>query len=152
MAEENKKSETMPKELMGLLDYYLVKKAPFQIPENGKEWIVKFGPWITLLLLILSLPALLFVFGIGAALTPFAGYGYASAFGVATFVLIVQIALQAMALPGLFARKMTGWTLIFYADVVNFVYSIVQGQYLSALLGALIGFYILFQIRGKYTK
>lgn len=33
-----------PKELIGFLDLYLVKKAPFQIPDAGREWIVKFGP------------------------------------------------------------------------------------------------------------
>lgn len=29
-----------PKDLIGFLDFYLAQKAPFQIPENGKEWIV----------------------------------------------------------------------------------------------------------------
>lgn len=83
---------------------------------------------------------------------PFGGYGYATGFGLAAIVLIVQLGLQVAALPGLFARKMSGWTLLFYADIISFVYSIIQGQYFSAIVGALVGFYILFQIREKYTK
>ncbi len=70
-----------PKDLIGFLDFYLVRKAPFQLPDNVREWIVKFGPWIALVLLVLSLPPLLFVLGIGTVLMPFGGYGYATASG-----------------------------------------------------------------------
>ena len=59
-----------PKDLIGFLDFYLVKKAPFQIPDGGREWIVKFGPWITVVLLILTLPILLFALGLGAIFMP----------------------------------------------------------------------------------
>lgn len=149
---EEKKTKTAPKDIMGFLDYYLVGKAPFQIPEKGKEWIVKYGPWITIVLLVLSLPALLFILGLGTLFMPLGGYGYATGFGLAAIVLIVQLGLQVAALPGLFARKMSGWTLLFYADIISFAYSIIQGQYFSSILSVVIGLYILFQIRGKYTK
>ena len=62
-----------PKDLIGFLDFYLVKKAPFQIPDGAREWIVKFGPWITVVLLILTLPILLFALGLGAFFMPFGG-------------------------------------------------------------------------------
>ena len=75
-----------PKDLIGFLDFYLVKKAPFQIPDGAKEWIVKFGPWITVVLLILTLPILLFALGIGAIFMPVGGVGYATGFGVLTLV------------------------------------------------------------------
>src|ERR1700704_5135650 len=91
-----------PKDLIGFLDFYLVKKAPFQLPDNAKEFIVKWGPWITVVLLILSLPPLLFVLGIGTLLLPFGGIGYARGFSLAILVLFVQIALMIAALPGLF--------------------------------------------------
>ena len=60
-----------PKDLVGFLDLYLVKQAPFQIPDGGREWIVKFGPWITVVLLILTLPILLFALGLGVIFIPF---------------------------------------------------------------------------------
>ena len=46
--------------LIATLDEYLVKKAPFALPDGVKEFIVRFGPWISLVLLVLSLP----VFGV----------------------------------------------------------------------------------------
>ena len=79
-----------PKDLIGFLDFYLVKKAPFQIPDGAREWIVKFGPWITVVLLILTLPLLLVVLGIGTVLIPFGGPGYATGFGLMTLVLLAE--------------------------------------------------------------
>lgn len=139
-----------PKDLFGFLDFYLVQKAPFQIPAGGREWIVKYGPWITLVLMVISLPAILFVLGIGTLAVPFGGVGYATGFGVAAIGLILQFALMAIALPGLFARKMSGWTLLFYGEIVSIATSLLQGAIISAIIGGLIAFYILFQVRPLY--
>lgn len=139
-----------PTDPIGFLDYYLVKKAPFQIPDGGREWIVKFGPWITVVLLVISLPALLLILGLGTLLVPFGGIGYASGFGLAAIGLCIHLVLLVMALPGLFARKMSGWTLMFYAQAVSVVTSLVSGNLVAAILGGLISFYIMFQVRTLY--
>ena len=139
-----------PKDPIGFLDYYLVQKAPVQIPDAARELIVKFGPWITAVLLVVSLPALLIVLGIGTILVPFGGIGYVQGFGLAAIGLCIQVVLMVMALPGLFARKMSGWTLMFYAQAVSVVTSLLSGAIISALVGALISFYILFQVRSLY--
>lgn len=139
-----------PKDLIGFLDFYLVKKAPFQIPDGGREIIVRFGPWITLILLILTLPLLLFALGIGAVFIPFGGIGYASGFGVLTIFVIVEIGLMIAALPGLFARKMAGWRLLFYSQLVSIVYNVLSGSIVGGLLFGLISLYILFQVRPLY--
>jgi len=141
-----------PKDLVGFLDLYLVKQAPFQIPDGGREWIVKFGPWITVVLLILTLPVLLFALGLGAIFIPFGGVGYASGFGMLTIFVIVEVGLMIAALPGLFARKMAGWQLLFYSQLVNIAYNILSGHVVSALLGGLIALYILFQVRPLYHE
>ena len=141
-----------PKDLIGFLDFYLVKKAPFQIPEGGREIIVRFGPWITLILLILTLPLLLFALGIGAVFIPFGGIGYASGFGVLTIFVIVEIGLMIAALPGLFARKMAGWRLLFYSQLVSIVYNVLSGSIVGGLLFGLISLYILFQVRPLYNE
>jgi hypothetical protein len=143
-------TEQAPKDLMGFLDFYLVKKAPFQIPEAGRELIVKFGPWLIVILLVISLPALLFIFGVGSALMPFGGVGYATGFGLAAIFLVVQLALQVAALPGLFARKMSGWTLLFYSTIVGFIHSLVSYAIIGGIIGTLIGLYLLFQVRSLY--
>ncbi len=141
-----------PKDLMGFLDFYLVKKAPFQIPDAGREWIVKFGPWITVVLLILTLPILLVALGIGAIFVPFGGVGYAGGFGILTLFVIVEIGLMIAALPGLFNRRMSGWRLLFYSQVVSIVYSLLSGSIVGGLLFGLISMYILFQVRGLYRS
>lgn len=139
-----------PTDPIGFLDYYLVKKAPFQIPDGGREWLVKFGPWITVVLLVISLPAILFILGLGTLLVPFGGIGYATGFGVTAIGLCIHLVLLVMALPGLFARKMSGWTLMFYGQVVSVLTSLLSGNLVAAILGGLISFYILFQVRTLY--
>ena len=139
-----------PKDLVGFLDYYLVTKAPFQIPDNIKEFLVQYGPWIMIVLLILTLPALLVVLGLGTMLLPFAGVGYGTGFGLVAIGLIVELALSLMALPGLFARRMSGWTLLFYARLVSIVARLLAGAIVSAAIGGLISLYILFQVRPLY--
>ncbi len=136
--------------LIAALDTYLVRRAPVQIPDGGKELIVKFGPWITVVMLILTLPLLLVALGIGAVLSPFAGATAAAGFSITSIFVIVQIALMVMALPDLFARRMSGWTLLFYEQLVSFVHSLLMGSIVSGIIGVMIGMYILFQVREKY--
>lgn len=145
-------TDQAPKDLIGFLDFYLVTKAPFQLPNGAKEWIVKCGPWITVVLLILTLPPLLFVLGIGTVLMPFGGIGYATGFGMLSIVLIVQVGLMVAALPGLFARKTAGWRLVFYSQLVGIVSSVLSGAIIGGLLFGLIGLYILFQVRPLYHE
>lgn len=106
-------SAEAPKDLIGFLNFYLVEKRRFSCLTASNKFLVKYGPWITVVLLVLSLPALLVMLGIGTALVPFGGVGYAAGFGYLTVVMIVQLGLTVAALPGLFARKMSGWTLLF---------------------------------------
>jgi hypothetical protein len=140
------------KDLVGMLDEYLVRKAPFQIPEGGKEFLVKYGPWISVVMLVISLPVLLLALGIGTMLMPFAGAAYAGGFGIATLFILAQFGLMVIALPGLFDRKKSAWQLMFYAQLVGLVFSLLTGRIIGGLIGALIGLYILFQIRAKYVN
>ncbi len=139
-----------PRDMIGFLDYYLVQKAPFQIPDGGREWIVKYGPWIAVVLLILTLPPLQLAHGIGALVMPFGGVTYAAGFTYITILILVNVGLTVMALPGLFARKMSGWNLLFYAQLVGFLTSLLSGSVIGGLIGLLISLYILFQVRGLY--
>lgn len=142
-------SSHAPNDLIGFLDYYLVQKAPFQIPNNAREVIVRFAPWIALVLLVLSLPVVLLALGLSAAVLPFAAT-QATGLGFTMIVVVVTLVLDAMALPGLFARRMGGWRLIFYARLVTIVSSLLQGAIVGGILGGLISLYILFQIRPLY--
>ena len=139
-----------PKDMIGFFDYYLVKKAPFQIPEGGKEAIVKYGPWVLVVLLILSIPAILLILGVGTILLPFSPVA-ATGIGGAWIALLVSLGLEVAALPGLFARKMSGWKLLFYARGIMIVFSLMSWAFIGAIIGGLISFYILFQVREKYS-
>src|SRR5205814_388173 len=123
-----------PKDLIGFLDFYLVQKAPFQLPDNAKEWIVKYGPWIAIVLLILAVPPLLLVLGLGGVLVPFGGAGYAAGFTYVSVILMLEVGLSIEALPGLFARKMSGWTLLVWSQVVSCAVSILPGALIGAIL------------------
>ena len=140
-----------PKDLVGFLDYYLVQKAPFQIPEGGRDWIVKFGPWITVVLLVLLIGPVLAILGLGTIIMPFGGPAYASAFGLSALLLIIHLVLMIAALPGLFARKKSGWNMLFYSELFSIAVSLVSYNIIGGLIGGVIGLYIIFQVRAKYA-
>ena len=144
--------DTAPKDLIAFLDYWLVKRAPFQLPDRTKEFIVRYGPWIAVVLLVISLPVILMALGISAVILPLVAPYHAPGFGLAVAVLFVEIALDVAALPGLFTRKMSGWRLIFYARIVAIVHSLLSGAIVGAIVGGIIGLYILFQVRGLYHE
>ena len=78
---------------------------------------------------------------------------------LAIAVLIVQGVLYLLAFPGLRDRKKKGWDYVFYAALVSVVYSVVSlftgynavSGFLGAIIGALISFWLLFQVRSAYT-
>lgn len=139
-------------QLEDTLSLYLVKKAP-ALPSGLKEFIVKYGPWITLVLIVLTLPLILAVFGLGTVLAPFSfmgglrvGTGY-----IVTLVLsAVQLVLEAMAIPGLFKRQKKAWNLLFYATLIGVVENVVRFDVGGLIIGSLLSLYILFQIREYY--
>jgi len=132
---------------------YLHDKAPFHFPPNVKEFLVKFGPWITLVIIVLTLPAILFAFGVGAFVLPFAAVVTART-GMFYIVYIIfalaSLALEAMALPGLFARKLSGWRLAYYAVLVSALGQLLHGEIFGAVISLIISMYVLFEIKDYY--
>lgn len=147
---------------------WFVYKAPFQLPVGLTDFIVKFGPWITLVLAIILIPVLLTA--ISAALvvnSVITAYGLTTAvrptfmLWIALIVLVVQIVIMFVSIPKLLKQQRSGWLLLFYADLISFVYGIFNslaygylaiGGIIWALISALIGLYIIFQIRRYYTR
>lgn len=136
------------------LETYLIDKAPFSIPENWKELIVRFAPWVTLVLMIMALPTLLAIFGLGTMLAPFGylgsvrwGYGYLLTVALSLVIMI----LEALAIPGLFKRKKSGWRFLYYAALVNIVLSLIVFDLGGLIIGGLISLYVLFQVKEYYS-
>lgn len=144
-------------QLEDALELYLVEKAPFSLPGNTKELIVKLAPWLVLIFLILSVPAILLAFGLGALVAPFTvflGPGYAVSYGVNYMIsmvaLAVAVVLEALAVPGLFKRAKKAWTLLFYASLVYLASSVIGGNLIGGIVGGVIGLYFLFQVKEYY--
>lgn len=141
-------------QLETVLDAYLGKKAP-ALPANIKESLVKFAPYIAILGIILSVPAVLTLFGLSAFLSavPFgaaatARIGFSYYLGIA--FLLITVVLDGMAIPGLLAKTKKGWNLLYYSTLVNAVYSLLSVNIAGLLLGTVLGLYLLFQVKSYY--
>lgn len=143
----------------------LVVKAPYHLPTVSTDWIVRYGPWITLVLGLLLLPALygLLAFAglLGSVMSIYVYYTPALSvwFWIALLVLTAQAVVMFVSIPMLLKRQRNGWLLLFYADLFSFVYSIFNaieyvsfGSFLWTFVATLIGLYFLFQIRRYYIK
>ncbi|GAB4219582.1 MAG: hypothetical protein Fur009_6410 [Candidatus Microgenomates bacterium] len=157
------KNENNLKNVLGqfeeVLETYLVDKAPFSIPNNIKDLIVKFAPYLVIFGIIVTIPAVLAVFGLGVFLSPFSpmmGSRWGMYFGfnytLAMIILGVSLVVEAMAVPGLFRKEEKAWRLMFYASLISFVSSFMYGGLFGSLIGALITWYILFQVKECYKS
>lgn len=140
--------------LVKTFDLYLVKKAP-ALPKNIKEVIVALAPWLEIIGVVLTIPALFAVLGFNAMMygTPYGGYVAAKTgynFSLATIFLLAGMVLMLLAIPGLFKRSKSGWNYVFYSVLVNAVYSLISMQLFGLIVGSLISLYLLFQVRSYY--
>lgn len=127
-------------------------KAP-ALPQNAREILVRFAPVIALIFGILSIIIGISGFGLMTAFLPFAFLGGASGYGsgyIAAIVLLVTGVMMLAAYPGLKSRKISGWNLLFWVEIINLVYNLVILNILGAIVGALISFYLLFQVKSYY--
>ncbi len=153
MAKTNNSSfSDMMKKLDDTLEEYLVKKAP-ALPDSVKEVIVSVGPWVMLVLVVMSLPLLLFVFGLGAVVAPFAflgGIQAGTSFGVTMIVSLAALVLEIIALPGLFKRHMGSWRLLYYSTLITAAGNLISFNLGGLIIGTLLSLYILFQVKKLY--
>lgn len=150
------------------MDEYLVKKAPFQIPENGRKGLVKYLPVIALVFGIISILAALSLWNTARQADDLidglnrlglsTGYDYGMLYYVALGTLIFQGVLLLMAYKPLNERSKRGWDLLLFGVVVSFIFGIFYlftdvgsfGNFLGSILGTIIGLYILAQISSHY--
>jgi len=147
------------KQMEDFFDTYLHKKAPFHLPPGFKEWVVKFGPWITLVLMVLTLPLILAALGLTAffnhTTVVYGGYVYSSYVYSPMYMLeglisLAALILEAAALPGLFKRSLKGWHLVYYAVLVGAVGQLVGGNIIGLIINVVVSMYFLFEIKEYY--
>lgn len=156
------------------LDEIFVKNAP-KLPEGGKKWLVKYLPWITLILGILSLLAAINTWRwantsvqlIDAANQLAQTYGIDTDLNrltvwiwISLIILTIQALLYIFAFSPLKNFKKSGWNLVFYVALINIIYAVVLlfsdyggvGSFIFSMIGSAVGLYLLFQIRSHYKK
>jgi len=157
------------------LDELLVKKAPFQIPKEGREGIAKAMPWVALvggIILLLLAWTLYNTLNYANRVIDVAnsylgglydvGYVAPVAWGPLVWLslaLLVAVAVMFfMAYPGLTKMKKSAWDLLFWAALLNIAEAVLQaigytniGSLIASLLGSVVGLYVLFQIRPLYN-
>lgn len=142
-------------QLEALLDEYMITKAPFAIPMAGKEIIVKISPYLVIISAVILVPAILAALGLSAVMAPVAMMG-GSVWGVkailSLLVSVASLAVELMAVPGLFKRTKASWRLVFYATLISLVGSLLTMNIIGGLIGAIIGWYILFQVKDMYKN
>lgn len=142
------------KEIEDFLELYLHTKIPFHLPPGVKEFIVTFGPWINLILLVIAAPIVLAALGLSLAFLPFGAvtHPFATILGTIHWIItLAAFALKAAALPGLFRRSLhTGWYYVFYATLIGSLGELLYGNIISFVLGTAISLYFLFQIKEMY--
>lgn len=131
--------------LTTVLEEYLVKKAP-SLPKNIKELIVKYAPILNIISIVISLPVLLPLVGLGALFSVFTGpkFLWTSVF------LVISLVLRIIAISGLSARTEKGWTMIYYSVLVSALYFLLSFDLGSLIIGTGISLYLIFQVKEFY--
>ena len=148
--------------LLKFLDGYY-SKAPV-LPKGGKDFIVKASPWLALLGAVFALFA---AYGLYQAMSfvstitnsPFyqAYAPKAASFPITVWlsiaVLVVWAVIYLLAFSPLKAEKLKGWNLILYGMILNVVANVVTLSPFSiiwSIVGFLIGYYFLYQVKSYY--
>jgi len=148
------------------------KGAP-RLPDNGKKALVEWTPWINLIFGLLALLSAYWLWQWAHVANGLINYAnsISQAYGggtvpnrlgltvwLALIVLAAQGAVMLAAFSPLKDRKKAGWDLLFYGVLLNLAYGVVVaftsyggGHLVSSLIGAVVGLYLLFQIRDSYT-
>lgn len=140
--------------LSNKLEGFFVGSLP-ALPDNIKEFIVKVGPYITLVMMVMLLPVIVAGLGLGAIVTPLSflgGVGTGFGFILSMVFAFGGLILNLMALPGLFKREKRSWKLIYYATLLSLVDDLITFRLGGLIISTLVSFYFLFQVKGKYTK
>jgi hypothetical protein len=145
------------KDIIKTLEYYFVTKAPFHIPANIKELIVKLVPWGNVIYLVIIAPIILALIGLGTLVQDITGQYYRHTWSISSLVSAIILVLIIVTTPGLFKRNIKSWTFMFYEIVISSIGGLFVGNriYFGDIIGVIIGFvigaYVWFQVKSYYS-
>lgn len=146
------------------LNEMLVTNAPFTLPLNFRKWLGTYA-WIFALIGVvlgaLAILPLLALIGFGTAIVAAVGEANVMFFvWVSLFIMIGYTILLGVATPKLKRMEKSGWDLIFYSSLFFLAYDVFTWlRYVSFgstfsliwnVLWALVGLYIIFQVRSQF--
>lgn len=170
---KNAPYNTQPAGLEKALDGVFFQKSPIQIPPNITKWLADNSWWIVLVGAAAS------VFGIFSLLSLvntannidalYNTYGLGDTYARSTSSLYVSMLASAVSAVLLFMassklkmHQKAGWNLLYYNFLINAVISLLSfalsspallvGSLIGFAIGFVIGAYILFQLRGHFSK
>lgn len=120
----------------------LFKSLP-KLPKEIVSFIVSFGPYLVLIGGVLSVLSILSLFSVGTLFFP-SYYIYVIGSVISGIMLILSF-------TDLKNKKMFGWRLLFWSSNVNIATSLLSLNIFGAVIGALISWYLLYQIKPSYT-
>ena len=151
MTIKNKKKEKFLIDFEKKLEVIFTKKFP-ELPKKVKEVIVKYGPYLAVVLLILSIPIILGLVGLIMVTTPLVLLNGDKGFSYIISILfgLVMMILQIMAISGLFKRQIKAWRLLFYISLISAISNLLRMEIVGLIVGTGLSWYILFQIKNYY--
>jgi len=150
----------------------IFKQLP-QLPDSSKETLVRVWPWIALVFGVIQIVAtwaLIKLLNTAESILLIGNSFLGSRAGMSAFdkftiylgiiFLVVDAIILLLAYPELKKRSRKGWELIFLGSIINVVYSVISifiisrgfSTFVFSLLGSAVGFYLLFQVRTKYSS
>jgi CDP-diglyceride synthetase len=152
------------KEIMELLDTVEKKCDEINLslpslPYQVKEIVVKFAPYFSIISVIFGGIAIIVFLAVYISFFGIIGaswmiYGAPLRSGILGWIQMMLLAISFIftirAIPGLFARSRDGWLWLFYSQIIMVVVDILGFQ-IGNIIGIVIGFYFLFQIKTYYT-
>ena len=122
----------------------LVKKAP-ALPKNVKDFLVQYAYIFNIIGIVMMIPAIFALLGLNAVINVFVKSSM-----VGIVFLIIEMLLRLKALPGLKNRKIDGWNMLYYAALVQAVYSLTNYDIGGFVIGTLLSLYFIFQVKSYY--
>ena len=166
---------TKPAGLEKWADGVFGKNAPFKMPEGGRAWFANNVWWLALIGGVLSLWAAWSAWQTTRYVSQWSTYldeaarqlgtpTVGSTFGFTYYLALAAMATQGvlllMAFQKLKIQQKAGWNLIFYSSLISLVVGVLYlftpyygpSSLIGVAIGVAIGWWVLFQIRGKFNK
>ena len=137
------------------LEPIFTEKLP-AFPDNVKDILVQVAPWLALLSAILGGLSFLTLIGLGSFVSAVSigvgAYGSTWQMWVSILALGAMAILGAMAFRPLQNKEKKGWNLMYWSTLISVASNILSFSFVAAIIGGFIGFWILFQLKSKYTN